>query len=93
MRKSPEPLETLRRFKQNHPEQCRQTVVACRVDLAAPMSSAISRKAERAHKVGQFIQAVRMPLTVQERCGVVHLKKPQYIAHMQFVEGMSKVEA
>ncbi|MFM7982662.1 MAG: hypothetical protein ACKPKO_25405, partial [Candidatus Fonsibacter sp.] len=34
-----------------------------------------------------------MSLTVQERCGVLHLKKRQYIAHMQFVEGMSKPEA
>ena len=34
-----------------------------------------------------------MSLTVQERCAVKHLNKFQFIAHMQFVEGMSKVEA
>ena len=33
-----------------------------------------------------------MSLTVQERCAVKHLKKPQFIAHMQFVEGMFKAE-
>ena len=34
-----------------------------------------------------------MSLTVQERCSVAHLKNPQFIAHMQLVEGMSKAEA
>ncbi|MFM7990347.1 MAG: hypothetical protein ACKPKO_64630, partial [Candidatus Fonsibacter sp.] len=83
---TPELLEVMKRFKQHNPEQWRQKVVACRVDLS-PMStvSAASRKEDRAPKVGQFIQDVRMPLSVQERCGVVHLKKRQYIAHMQFV--------
>ena len=33
-----------------------------------------------------------MSLTVQERCAVKYFKKPQFIAHMQFVEGMSKGE-
>ena len=33
-----------------------------------------------------------MSLTVQERCAVAHVKKPQFIAHMQLVEGMFKVE-
>ena len=34
-----------------------------------------------------------MSLTVQERCAAKHSKQPQFIAHMQFVEGMSKAEA
>ena len=34
-----------------------------------------------------------MSLTVQERCAVKHLQKPQFIAHMQLVECMFKGEA
>jgi len=34
-----------------------------------------------------------MTLTAQERCAVAHFKRPQFIAHMLFVEGMSKAEA
>ena len=90
-RKTPEPLETLKRYKEQLVDQWRQQVVSCRVDISAPLSS--SAKAERAQNMSQFVQEVRMSLTVQERCAVTHLKKPRFIAHMQFVEGMSKTEA
>ena len=47
----------------------------------------------RAARVGEFVQQVRMSLTVQEQCGVVLLKRNQYIAHMPFTAIMTRADA
>ena len=94
MRKSPDLNESVKRLKSQHPEQWKQKVVSCRIDLSAPLTSSLNsgsgQGSTRVARVGEFVQQVGMSLTAQTRCGVVYTKRNQYVAHMQFVEGVSK---
>ncbi len=91
-RKKPAELQQwFAEFKRERPDEWKAKVRACSLSVGGLGETATN--ADRGRKISQFLSGVEQFFTVKEECEVVWLRRNQFLAHMQSVEGLDEEQA